>query len=88
MLVEFEELREYRNVHDWTWDQLVADMKRAGVVVSARTVAYLCDPRHLDVRPLDRTLYKIRKYLATIRRPTTRDKVRADKRRRRDEATA
>jgi hypothetical protein len=66
-LPECVELDAIRLDRDWTWAQLAAAMKRAGVDVSPRTLHYILKRAPEDSKPLDRTLYKIRKFLKHIR---------------------
>jgi len=61
---EYAELAAYRLEKDWTWDQLAAAMGEAGVPMSPRTLTHSL--RH-DARPYERTLHKIRKFLAHVR---------------------
>jgi hypothetical protein len=76
---EFAELDAHRLEHDWTWDELAADMARANATVSARTLHYLCKRLPPDAHALDRTLYKIRKYLERVRAGEKRAEVRRRK---------
>jgi len=64
---EFAELDAHRLEHDWTWEELAAAMERARTPVAARTLHYLCKRLPEDGHALDRTLYKIRKYLEGVR---------------------
>jgi hypothetical protein len=64
---EFDELNTHRLEHDWTWDELAAAMARADLPVSARTLHYVCKRLPPDGHALDRTLFKIRKYLERVR---------------------
>jgi hypothetical protein len=64
---EFSELDLIRLDHDWTWEELAADMARADVVISPRTLHYLCKRLPVNGHALDRTVHKIRKYLAHVR---------------------
>ncbi len=64
---EFDELNTHRLEHDWTWEQLAFEMARADLSLSARTLHYVCKRLPPDGHALDRTLYKIRKYLELVR---------------------
>lgn len=49
---------------DWSFRELSADMARLGVTVSSQTLHQLIADR--EVKPYDRTLYKIRKYFEEL----------------------
>jgi hypothetical protein len=81
MLPEYAILVDRRLAHDWTWQQLADDVHdRAGIQISARTLHYLT--KHDDVHARDRTLHKIRQYLAAIEHEGPNDRRRALRRRR------
>jgi hypothetical protein len=61
---EVAELDAYRLDHDLTWAQLAAEMARADLPMSPRTLHYLVKRAPPEARPLDRTLHKIRVFLA------------------------
>lgn len=64
VLPELAALEGYRLDQDWTWTRLAANMAGAGQPVPMRTLHYLCKRAPAAHRPLDRTMHKIRKYLA------------------------
>jgi hypothetical protein len=74
---EFTELDTIRLDHDWTWDELAADMARAQAPVNARTLHFLCKRLPVNGHALDRTMHKIRKYLAHVRAVEARAAARA-----------
>lgn len=77
---EFAELEAYRLEHDLSWPALAVDMaERVGVEISPRTLHYLCKRLPEDGHALDRTLYKIRKYLTHVRELETRARGRRRK---------
>ena len=81
MVPELAQLDERRLAHDWTWQQLADDMaERAAVVIAPRTLHYLI--KHVEAHARDRTLHKIRKYIATIDAEAANDRRRANRRRR------
>jgi len=55
-----DRLDALRLENDWSFRELSSEMERAGVILSAQTLHQLLADR--DVKPYDRTLYKIRKY--------------------------
>ena len=59
-----DRLDALRLANDWSFRQLSADMERVGVTMSAQTLHQLLADR--DVKPYDRTLYKIRKYFEQL----------------------
>jgi hypothetical protein len=61
---ELAELDAYRLDHDLTWAQLAAEMAKADLPMSPRTLHYLVKRAPVDAKPLDRTLHKIRVFLA------------------------
>jgi hypothetical protein len=61
---ELAELDAYRLDHDLTWDQLAQEMAKADLPMSPRTLHHLVKRAHPDTKPLDRTLHKIRVFLA------------------------
>ena len=63
----FIDLNTHRVEHDWTWHQLADAMATAGVPFSPRTLHYLCKRQPEDACARDRTLHRIRKYLAHVR---------------------
>lgn len=73
---EIAELDRHRTAHEWTWQQLADAMEKRGVGVSPRTLHYVCKRLPLDGRPIDRTLSRIRKYLAYARAADQRAEVR------------
>jgi hypothetical protein len=79
MTPECAELDLIRLEHDWTWEQLAADMEKRGIKLSVRTLHYNIKRAPADVVPLDRTLYKIRQYLKLVKAA----KARAGRRHRR-----
>jgi hypothetical protein len=83
-LPECAALDQYRLEKDWTFDELAAAMSRAKLGIPARTLNYLLRSPG-SIRPLDRTLFKIRKYL---KRAQAADARRATERRRRRTAAA
>ena len=60
---ELVALSAYRIARDLSWSQLAAEMKREGADVAFRTLHSCC--RHDAIR--DRTLFKVRKFLAIPR---------------------
>ena len=64
---EYAELDAYRLEKNWTWAQLSGAMRDADAPLSGRTLYHLCKRAHSDERPLDRTIYNIRKFLAHVR---------------------
>lgn len=64
---EYAELNAYRLEKNWTWRQLAAAMSEADAPLSHRTLYHLLKRAHVDERPLDRTIYNIRKFLAHVR---------------------
>jgi hypothetical protein len=64
---EYAELDAYRLEKHWTWKQLAAAMRDADCPLSGRTLYHLLRRAHVDERPLDRTIYNIRKFLAHVR---------------------
>jgi hypothetical protein len=60
---EIAALNTFRLEHDWTFDQLAAEMARAKCPIPSRTLHYLIKRSPRDARPLDRTLFKIVKFL-------------------------
>jgi len=68
MLPECLAINAVRLARDWTWRDVGHEMARAGVPMSWRTVHYLCTHDPPPLRPLDRTLHKLRtfvRYLVT-----------------------
>lgn len=64
---ECAKLDTYRIARDWTFAQLAHAMGKAvGARMSPRTLHYLLKRAPVDARPLDRTLHKIRLYLAYL----------------------
>jgi hypothetical protein len=61
---ELDRLEAIRLDQDWSYRELAADMRRARIVVSDKTLQSLL--RYRPKRPYDRTLHKIRKYLAAF----------------------
>ncbi len=76
---EFAELEAYRLDHDLTWDELAADMARVAITIPARTLHYVCKRLPADGHAQDRTLHKIRKYLAHVRAAEARAATRRRK---------
>lgn len=64
---ELAELDALRLDRDWTWAELSAAMDARGVEMSPRTLHYLLKRAPAQAQPLDRTLHKIRTYLATVK---------------------
>jgi hypothetical protein len=62
-LPELEQLNAIRLDRDWSIPKLAAAMGKAGYPVSARTLHYLLTGIGTH-QPYDRTLHKIRNYLA------------------------
>lgn len=60
-----EQLDALRLANDWSFRQLSADMARAGVKASAQTLHQVLTDR--TSKPYDRTLHKIRLYLADLK---------------------
>jgi hypothetical protein len=56
-------LDQYRIERDWSFEELATAMARAKCVISKRTLHYLCKRLPADGNPLDRTVYKIKKFL-------------------------
>jgi hypothetical protein len=73
-------LDAHRLDKDWTFKQLGADMARAGIALSPRTLHYLIKRAPADSMPLDRTLYKIRKYLKLVAESEKRRRARSRRR--------
>lgn len=67
LLPECAELDAYRLARDWTWEKLAEAMAEQGITMSPRTLHYLVKRAHPDIRPRDRTLYKIREFLKYVR---------------------
>jgi hypothetical protein len=67
LLPELKALDLLRLDQDFTWQELARDMQRAGFQMSARTLHYLLTRAPETVKPLDRTLHKIRRYLEFAR---------------------
>ena len=63
----FAALEIHRLDRDWTFDQLAAAMKRAGSPIPMRTLHYLLKQAPRNVRPRDRTMHKVRRYLEHVR---------------------
>ena len=63
---ELQDLDAIRISNDWSWVQLSIAMAAAGFPVASRTLHYLVKGAGGDAvhEPRDRTLYKIRKFLA------------------------
>lgn len=77
---EFAELDALRLDRDWTWLELSNDMKRIiGAEVSPRTLHFLCRRLPVNGHALDRTMHKIRKYLAHVRAAEKRAEARRRK---------
>jgi len=60
---ELVELNEYRLTHDCTWVRLEEEMAALGILVPHRTLRQLVKSGRKRA-PYDRTLYKIRQFLA------------------------
>jgi hypothetical protein len=61
---DLQRLNRLRLDRDWTYEQLADDMARRGLQVPSRTVyALLTNP---PAKPYERTLHKIRCYLAAV----------------------
>lgn len=75
---ELDQLNAIRLRNDWSIRELRNAMHDAGVRVSSRTLQYLITPTSSNDRhiPTDRTLYKIRVYLAH-QAGATRDRAHA-----------
>jgi hypothetical protein len=56
-------LDNYRIERDWSFEELATAMKRHKCVISKRTLHYLCKRLPAEANPLDRTVYKIKKFL-------------------------
>ena len=82
---EFLDLDAHRLDHDWSWSQLAEAMHDAGIEFAARTLHYLCKRQPADAHARDRTLHKVRKYLAYV---AAAEKRAADRRRRKAAAAA
>ena len=67
MLPELAELNAYRLEKDWSFEQLTTAMRRAKIEMSPRTLHYLIRRAPVDSKPLDRTVHKLRKFLAHVR---------------------
>jgi hypothetical protein len=80
MLHELEQLRDLRLQNDWTWEQLAEEMNRhtKGAPMSPRTLHFVVT---YDAKPRERTLHKIRLYLAA-QETRRRRRAQAAKRRR------
>jgi len=76
----FAELELHRLDRDWTFDQLAAAMKRAGFKIPMRTLHYLLKQAPKNVRPRDRTMHKINRYLEHVRENDRRRRARAARR--------
>jgi len=57
-------LATYRLEHDLTFEELADEMKASGYPLIARTLARLTNG--LQRKPLDRTLFKIDRFIATL----------------------
>ena len=64
MLIEFEELNRLRFERDWTFGQLADAMREAKFPVHESTLHQLMNGT--TAAPRDRTLYKVRQFLARI----------------------
>jgi len=65
---EYAALDAYRLEKDWTWPQLAAAMAEAGAPISSRTLYLLLKSDHAGY---DRTLHKVRRFLAHVRATDT-----------------
>jgi hypothetical protein len=65
-----EQLATYRLERDLTFEQLSAEMGKAGYAIRARSLHLMLTHR-LRTEPHDRTLYKVRRFLEHVR-PTKR----------------
>lgn len=74
LLPELVAIEAYRVEHDLTWDDLGLELRAAECKVPTRTIHYLCKRAKLDALVLDRTIYKIQKFLTVkgivLPRPT------------------
>lgn len=66
MIPELRALEAYRLDEDLGFPELARRMAKAGVPMSKRTLWYLIKERPAGSKPLDRTLYKIRKFLRIL----------------------
>jgi hypothetical protein len=76
---EIAALDAYRLEHDWTFDQLAEAMDRAHCAIPARTLHYLLKRLPRDAKPLDRTIFKIKKFLKLMQQSEARRAARAAK---------
>jgi transcriptional regulator with XRE-family HTH domain len=67
-----ERLDQVRLANDWTYRELAAAMQREGVGLSSQTLHQLLSDR--SSQPFDRTVHKIREFLATVERTVPRRK--------------
>ena len=84
-LNELQELDRIRLAHDWSWSELAEQMSAASFPVAMRTLHYLVKGTkgtHAH-DPNDRTLHKIRQYLAHQKDLDARRAARNTTRRRR-----
>jgi hypothetical protein len=65
-----EQLATYRLERDLSFEQLSAEMGKAGYAIRARALHLILTNR-LRTEPHDRTLYKVRRFLEQVR-PTKR----------------
>jgi hypothetical protein len=66
-----ERLATYRLERDLSFEQLSAEMDKAGYAIRARSLHLMLTHR-LRTEPLDRTLYKVRRFLEQVRPPKRR----------------
>lgn len=67
LLPELAKLDAIRLDRDWSMRELAIAMDRHGCGISPRTLHYLLREHTTTAKPFDRTLHKIRVYLAHVR---------------------
>lgn len=80
MLSEVRALEALRLNRDWTFAELSAAMAKLDLYVSPRTLHYLIKNMPPQARPLDRTMFKLQKFLAHMKRLDAQTKSRRRKR--------
>jgi hypothetical protein len=80
-------LATYRLEHDLSFDQLAAQMSGAGYAIRARALHLLLTNR-VRTQPRERTIYKIRQFLANVADPKKPRRRAAQRRRARSNGGA
>lgn len=68
MLSEVRALEAIRLTRDWTFAELSAAMAKLDLYVSPRTLHYLVKEMPREAKPFDRTMFKLQKFLAHMKR--------------------